>query len=87
MFEVSCHRARHRDAELAADGVAVGRKRISRLMRRAGILQPRAAARSHRQRDAGRHVPRSPARDPEPQIEDQTLDVGTKEKENLRNAA
>ena len=40
---------------------------------------PRAAARSHRQRDAGRHVPRSPARDPEPQREDQTLDVGTKE--------
>ena len=43
------------------------------------VLQPRAAARSHRQRDAGRHVPRSPARDPEPQRKDQTLDVGTKE--------
>jgi transposase InsO family protein len=43
------------------------------------LLQPRAASRGGRQRDAGRYVPRSPVCDPEPQGEDQTLDIGTTE--------
>ena len=34
---------------------------------------------SDRVNDAGRHLLRSPARSPEPQGEDQTLDIGTKQ--------